>query len=109
MAFIATVFKSASPALLLVPYATTLLQIVRVALQSPRPHLRVLACGVLGTPSLAMLETGPGIDPLVEGLRLAADHEVAVRSAACRMLGLWVKSPLFVAVKTLLCFPLSSF
>lgn len=105
MAFIASLFKSPlhdpPTPLLLKPYARSLLQIVRVALKSVRPQLRVLGCGVLASSVLAELDVGSlPLDPFGEGLKLVEDEDASVRAAACRVLGLLVKSPLFVSVRT---------
>jgi hypothetical protein len=117
MVFLAALFRStpptpspASPAplnrLSLQPYATSLLQVVRAALTSTRPPLRILACGVLASPSLAELEVDVlPLDPVVEALRLAEDEDATVRAAAVRTMGLLVKSSLFDPVS---CSPLSS-
>lgn len=105
MAFIASLFKfhlhdSASP-LLLQPYSLSFVRIVRVALKSLRPQLRVLGCGVLASPVLAELDAGSlPLYPFEEGLKLAEDEDASVRVAACRVLGLLVKSSLFVSVRS---------
>ena len=102
MTFISTVFKASSESLPLAPFATSLLKVLQVALQSSRPHLRVLACGVLGTPSLKTLVTTElEIDLFASARALVRDEDFGVRSAACRLLGLLVKSPEFTQVRTL--------
>jgi hypothetical protein len=106
MAFISSLFKPSSPPssrppLSLHLYASSLLQIVRTALQSLQPQLRVLACGILASPILAELDVDLlPLDPFAEGLRLAADEDATVRAAAARALGLLVKSPLFSSVRS---------
>lgn len=111
MVFIASLFKPTAPPtppapspappprISLQPYATSLLQVVRAALTSTRPPLRILACGVLASPILAELEVDLlPLDPFVEALRLAEDDEATVRAAAMRTMGLLVKSSLFDSV-----------
>lgn len=109
MVFIASLFKSnappatsstpslaSPPRLSLQLYATSLLQVVRAALVSARPSLRILACGVLASPVLAELEVASlPLDPFLEALKLAEDDDATVRTAAIRSLGLLVKSSLF--------------
>lgn len=102
MDFIASLFKPvaplsperpASPPLALRPYAASLLRVIRVALTSERLQLRVLACGVLGSPLLAELKVdGLQLEPLEEALRLLEDGEASVRAAAVRAVGMLVKS-----------------
>lgn len=65
---------------------------------SDRSALRVLACAVLASPILADLDVGE--EPLRaydEVIRLVGDMDAMVRSAACRALGILVKSPKFVS------------
>lgn len=102
MDFIASLFKPvappssdrpANPPLVLQPYATSLLRVVRVALTSERPQLRVLACGVLGSTLLAELEVERlPLEPLEEALRMLEDGEASVRAAAVRAVGMLVKT-----------------
>ena len=100
MTFISTVFKASTESLPLAPFAASLLKVLQVALQSSRPHLRVLACGVLGTPSLKTLVTSNLEIDLFESARtLLRDEDVGVRSAACRLLGLLIKAPEYTQVQ----------
>lgn len=110
MVFIASLFKptapptssspsTAPPRLSLQAYATSLLQVVRAALISTRPPLRILACGVLASPILAELKVDLlPLDPFAEALRLADDDNASVKASAVRAMGLLVKSPLFESV-----------
>lgn len=102
IAFIATLFKSTSPSLPLQPYSRSILRIVRVALNSDQPALRVLVCAVLGSPTLGDLDVEEEpLRPCDEVMRLVGDRDVMVRSAACRAFGILVKSPKYSLVSSI--------
>lgn len=79
-------------------YSESLLGILRTALTSPRGELRVLACGLISHIRIDEVTNGCELDLVEEGLRLTEDEDGPVRAAACRALGLLVKSPSFDSV-----------
>lgn len=113
VAFIASLFRPITPdptysgspveRISLQPYASSLVAVVRSALVSPRASLRVLGCGVLSSPVLAVLELSTSnVDPFEEALRLSdldLEADSGVRTAATRTLGLLIKGELLQQVR----------
>ncbi|KAK4698557.1 hypothetical protein P7C70_g7716, partial [Phenoliferia sp. Uapishka_3] len=95
ISFISTVFSSppitsSSTPLSLAPYSTSLLQILRVALESDKPSLRVLACGVLGSPSFEGVG-GIGVDRVKEAIKLVIDEDAGDSSVVAGILAILTK------------------
>lgn len=74
----------------LVPCSQVLLAITESAIKSTRPLVRVLACGILASVEFSRINLE--FDIYAKVLNLAEDEDSSVRSAACRSLGLLVKS-----------------
>jgi len=101
LAFVGALFRPSSnwPGLenSIKTHAPAVVRTLRAGLDSPYAHSRSLACDVLASPCIALIQDGiggGGLSPLDEAARLAGEGEgdVEVRAAASRALGFLVKT-----------------
>lgn len=96
--FVASLFKVLPFIVDLSPFVNVILTVTKLALKSSQTSSRILGCGILASSKVE--ELGLGLDAVTEALKLSEDEDVGVRSAACRSLGLLVKSKTCQSVRS---------